>query len=288
MNQEVKDQLKNLYSILVNIESSITTIPYKYISKAEFSKLPPTEVKYVYWFENIQRFHICGLTTIFRLKKWYEAVESAYKCQNYYGFCAALRGGIEACADSFYSLGGCVKTIAENFSVIKLALEKKPLGNYSFILSSEVEDVLIHYIYGRKLSKEEKITCENSHNAEQVQTYLNSLENDKTKELYSELCQVTHPSAYSLFPFFAHISDSEQLIHTFSVDKELVDSILKRYIEAISETITLALGPALCSLKIVNLLFDSLDSNITINENLLGNLSEYKYWQNLEEKIKSS
>jgi len=288
MNKEDKAHLKYLYSIFVGIENSISTISYKYISNTELSKLPLTEAQYVYWFENIQKFHICGLTTIFRLKKWYEAVESAYKCQNYYSFCAALRGGIEACADSFYSLGGCVTTIAENFSMIKLALDKKPIKNYSFVVSVEIEEMLIHYIYGRKLSKAEKNKCENSHNAQLVQTYLNSLENEKTKELYSTLCQVTHPSAYSLIPFLSHISDSEQLVHSFSIDKELIDSILQKYIEVISETVTLALGPALCSLKIVNLLFDSIDTNFVMNENLLGNLSEYKYWNKLEEKIKIS
>lgn len=288
MNQDNKKELKNLYSFLLDIDNSVSQISYEYISIDEFKKLPPIELQYVYWFENIQKFHICGLTTLLRLKKWYEATESAYKSQNYYSFCASLRGGIEACADSFYSLNGCVTTIAENFSQIKLALDKKPTQENRIVASQEIEDMLIHYIYGRTLTKSEKGKFENSHNAEQVRTYLNSLKNEKIIKLYSELCQVTHPSAYSLKPFFLDISDNEQLIHSIDLDKKLIDNIFKNYIEQILYTITIALGPAFCSLKIINLLFDSKENHLITDENLLIVLSEYKLWKTLEEKINKS
>ncbi|CAM2892871.1 hypothetical protein [Acinetobacter celticus] len=285
MNTGDIKQLENFYSIFLEIENSVSQISYKYISVDEFKKLTPIEWHYKYWYENIQKFHICGLTSILRLKKWYEAVESAYKSQNYYGFCAALRGGIEACADSFYSLNGCVVTIAENFSLIKLALEKVPLDIDKFSISQELEDSLIHYSYARKLTNSEKVKCDNSHNAEQVRTYLNSLKNEKIIELYAELCQVTHPSAYSLTPFFINISENEQCYHSLDIDKKLMDKILLNYVNPIINTIEVTLGPALCSLKIVNLLFDSIDNHLRTDENLLIILSEYKFWQILEEKI---
>ncbi|NNP75582.1 hypothetical protein A7P54_04005 [Acinetobacter sp. Ac_3412] len=288
MNQENIDQLRNLYSFLLGIGNSVSQISYKYISNDEFKNLPLIELQYVYWFENIQKFHICGLTTLLRLKKWYEATESAYESQNYYSFCSSLRGGIEACADSYYSLNGCVTTIAENFSQIKLALEKKPIKNNKIIASQKIEDMLIHYIYGRTLTKSEKGKCDNTHNAEQVRTYLDSLKNKKINKLYSELCQVTHPSVYSLKPFFLDISNNEQWVHSFDIDKKLMDHLLKEYIDVIIYTITAALGPALCSLKITNLLFNSKDNQLITDENLLIILSEYKLWKKLEEKINQS
>lgn len=290
MNQENKKQLDNIYLHLLDISNSLEShpIPYTFISIEEFNKLPIIELKYVYWFETIQRFHICGLTTLLRLKKWYEAIESAYKSQNYYSFCASLRGGVEACADSWYTLNVCVTTIAENFSNIKLALDRDPNSENKIFISTEIENMLIHYTYGRKLTKDEKSRCKPSHNAETVKTYLNSLKDEKIIKLYSELCQITHPSAYSLSPFFLEISDGEQFVHSTVIDKLLIDNILTEYIDEIINTLTIALGPAFCSLKIINLLFGYKKNHLITDENLLRSLPEYKFWTILEEKIKKS
>ena len=188
-----------LYSILMDAEESIPKVAYKFIKDEDFLKIDNIqESQLVYWSEIIQRLHACSATTLLRLKKWIEAIQAAFEQKNYYGFCASLRGLIEACSDSFYTLGRVIYPIAENFMQIRIATKGESSQTF---LSESIENHLIHYLLARKLTRAEKDSFPDSHNARQVREYLKSFDDDNAIELYAELCQVSHPSTMSLIPF---------------------------------------------------------------------------------------
>jgi len=284
MNKEKLESLSDLYSAIIEIESCLAKVSYKFTSVDEFSEISSVkELQLIYWSEIIQRLHVCGATTILRLKKWYEAIDCSYKSKNYYGFCASLRGLLEACSDSFYSIGKVILPIAENFSHIKTAIDGQA---EQFIISEELENELIHYIYGRKLSASERENFDNSHKAKQVREYLNSMQSELLDSLYSELCQVSHPSLLSFLPFMMESSDHELVLHKEFIDEELNKDLLNRYRSTIFEATEYALGPALCSLKLVNLLSGSLLEALRTDERVFQDLNEYNLWVRLEKAIK--
>lgn len=283
MDTEISENLSDLYSAIIELENCLAKVAYKFTPEEEFSKIRSIEeLQLVYWSEIIQRLHVCGATTVLRLKKWYEAIDSSYKSKNYYGFCASLRGLLEACSDSFYSIGKIIIPISENFSHIKNAIDGKAT---KLVLATEIENELIHYIYGRKLSASERESFEDSHKAKQVRQYLDSIKSDNLNSLYSELCQVSHPSLMSFIPFMMETSDQGLVLHNEFIDEELNKNLLERHRSTIHETTVFALGPALCSLKLVNLLSGSLLEALHTDERAFKGLGEYGLWVKLEAMI---
>lgn len=283
MITETSKNLSDLYSAIVDLESCLAKVAYKFTSEEDFSKIKSIEeMQLVYWSEIIQRLHVTGATTVLRLKKWYEAIDGSYKSKNYYGFCASLRGLLEACSDSFFSIGKIIIPIAENFSHIKDAIDGEAKKT---VLATDIENELIHYIFGRKLSISERQSFEDSHKAKQVREYLDSIQSDSLNELYSELCQVSHPSLMSFIPFMMATSEHGLMLHNESIDEELNKNILERHRSTIYETTVFALGPALCSLKLVNLLSGSLLEALRTDERAFKGISEYDLWVKLETMI---
>lgn len=283
INKEESYELSDLYSVIVEIEGCLAKVSYNFTPKDKFSEIKSVdELQLVYWSEIIQRLHICGATTILRLKKWYEAVDCAYESKNYYGFCASIRGLLEACSDSFHSIGKVILPISENFSHIKSVIDGQAK---KVVFATELENELIHYMYGRKLSATEKESFEHSHNAKQVREYLNSIQDESLDDLYSELCQVSHPSLMSFLPFMIEHPDHGLILHNDFLDDELNKNILERHRSTIYKTTEYALWPALCSLKLVNLLAGSLLGALHTDEEAFKSLNEYSLWVRLEKTI---
>jgi hypothetical protein len=283
MDMETAENLSELYSAITELESCLATVAYKFTPEEEFSKIRSIEeLQLVYWSEIIQRLHVCGVTTVLRLKKWFEAIDSAYKSKSYYGFCASLRGLLEASSDSFYSIGKIIIPISENFSHIKDAIDGEAK---KMVLATEIENELIHYIYGRKLSASQRKSFEDSHKAKQVRQYLDSIQSEHLNSLYSELCQVSHPSLMSFIPFLIETSEHGLVLHNEFIDEELNKNLLGRHKSTIHETVVFALGPAICSLKLVNLLSGSLLEALHTDERAFKSLGEYGLWIKLETMI---
>ena len=116
-------QISPLYNVILELEPKIRGVAYNYTNPEDFLKIDSIEeMQLVYWSEIIQRMHVCAATSIKRVKKWFDAVSNAYDAENYYGFCATLRGLVEACADTFYSTSKIIEPICANFSAVEIAL----------------------------------------------------------------------------------------------------------------------------------------------------------------------
>lgn len=70
-------------------------------------------------------------------------------------------------------------------------------------VSPELEEGLIHFVYGRHLDREERDETPVSHKAMRPTEYLELIEEHmaEIKNVYALLCQITHPATHSLFCF---------------------------------------------------------------------------------------
>ena len=270
----------------MDAEESIPGVAYKFIKDEDFLKIDNIpESQLVYWSEIIQRLHACSATTLLRLKKWIEAIQAAFEQKNYYGFCASLRGLIEACSDSFYTLGRVIYPISENFKQIRIATKGE---SSKTILSESIENHLIHYLLARKLTRSEKGSFPDSHNAKQVREYLESLKDDNAIELYAELCQVSHPSTMSLIPFLIEHDEYGLTLHKEQIDDTLNKNILDRHRETIYNCTMYALATSLCGLKMINHFDVQLFESLHTDKKAFTSLEGYPLWVTIEEQINNS
>lgn len=284
--EKQEPQLSPIYSVLVEIEPKLLGVGYNFTTTEDFSVIDSiAEMQMVYWCEMVQRMHICASTSLKRVKKWYDAAISAYSAENYYGFCATLRGLLEACSDTFYSISKIIDPICNNFSQIEIALNGEAK---KVLLSEPIEDELIHYSHARKLDRSEKGVSPDSHNAQQVRKYLDSIKDQGVLDFYAELCQVSHPSAMSLSPFLISTEDYAVILLESPVDKELNDNLLKRHKPAILTASNLSVLPAICTLKLINKFKSPITEALRTDEKALELVITTELWKSMKKKIKLS
>lgn len=279
-------QLSPLYSVVLTLDEKIRGVAYNYTPDDDFLKVGSIEeMQLIYWSEIVQRIHVCGATSIKRVKKWYDAIQLAYQAKNYYAFCSAIRGLVEACCDTFYTVDRIINPICSAFAAIEVALNGKAK---KVLLCESVEDDLIHYIFARKLTKSEKDKSLPSHNAKQVTAYLESVQDHGVRDLYAEMCQVSHPSQVSLVPFLLSTQEHSLLLHRSDVDDELNKHLLRRHKGAILTASNFAVLPAMCLLKYINEFNVSLIEALRTDEEALEPARDTPLWQSMKKQIDAS
>jgi hypothetical protein len=135
--------LLNTYESLNSLRKSNDEWRYIFMADDEFRELMSedlTRASGVYWKEMLYRAHIVCLVSAFKTLRWIESLDSTF--ENYYGFCASLRGLVESCADTFYTLRSTPLTLAKDFFVIKEQIGQRSCRDDACPL----EELLIHYI----------------------------------------------------------------------------------------------------------------------------------------------
>jgi hypothetical protein len=281
-----RQEFSEIFSELHEIIASIKIVQYKFMDNNEYKTLSDLgESQYIYWCDIIQRTLFCSITSVQRVYKWMEAMNTSWNSNNYYGFCASLRGLIEACSDSFYTTSKICDPIAENFYSIEKALNLKAK---IVMLSEAVENVLIHYMFARKLDSTEIRENPETHKALQVTQYLNHIGDDDVKSLYSELCQVSHPSMMSLAPFVYSDKEYEFILHNQDVDSVLNKNLLDRYRTKILLAIRAGIVPSMGLLKIIGRFDAEAINSLKVEDTLLRYINDSEFWKDLETKIKNS
>jgi len=286
MDGQEQSQLSPLYSVVLELDQRIRGVAYNYTSEQDFLKVDSIEeMQLIYWSEIIQKMHVCGATSIKRVKKWYDAMQAGYEAENYYAFCSALRGLVEACSDTFYTVSRIMDPICSEFCTIEQALNGQAK---KVLLSEEIENELIHYIFARKLTKAEKSKSPPSHDAKQVAAYLASVQDQGVLDLYAELCQVSHPSQVSLVPFLLSTDEYSLILHKSDVDAELNKHLLQRHKPAILAASKLAVLPAMCVLKLINEFKAPLLEALRTDEGALAPATESPLWNGMAQQIEAS
>jgi hypothetical protein len=148
-------------------------------------------------------------------------------------------------------------TLAENFSSFERALK----GEFSMgvLICQPLEDVLIHYSHGRKIPKGQVV--DDSHHAKTMQKYLETLEESgsrQVRDLYSELCEITHPAAATVHFFGAmHPSKPDEFLFGEPDDMEFIVGLLKRHDAVFVPLFQKSFNAALLSLFLLNQFSDS-------------------------------
>jgi hypothetical protein len=163
----------------------------------------------VYWTEVLYRAHFAASTGLMRLLEWCKGAKTAHEQRNVLALAAALRGLLEASADTYEALSKVPLGLATCHAIIKPAIHGKVTQNFFFL--PELETSLFHFAYARKLASEEEHRL---YDAKTMKQYLRSL-TDRVPhicDVYTTLCQYTHPSAATVFRFSEHPVDPSRLV----------------------------------------------------------------------------
>lgn len=233
---------------------------YQFIDNSEYLKLIQNnlrEANKVYIQEILFRCHMAAITTLFRNEKWMQGVKSAITTKNFFAFCASLRGLVESAADSKYCLIHVPGTLRDHFANFSSALQGT-LGS-GIIICDELENILIHYSHGKKQPKNS--TMPKSHYAKHAQDYLQVLDDPEStdvRDLYSELCEVTHPAEKTVSIFVVRETESSQeyMINKY-LDDYLINDLLNRHNKSFINIFQMSFNAALLSLYALNFFKDN-------------------------------
>jgi len=189
------------HTILSNLTREFIGQRYRIIQLNEFQdqlKANPSLAMQTYWTEILMRAHLAATTSLTRTKLWLDGCFNALEKANFLSFATNLRSLLEATADTCHALKPVPITLAENFTLIVDSLDtQKELQQ--LVMSQELEDRLIHFYFARKLQKNSNEP--DSHSAKKTREYLIEVQGANSGsvfDLYSKLCELSHPAMASL------------------------------------------------------------------------------------------
>jgi hypothetical protein len=208
----------------------------------------------IYWKELLYRVYWAAALNIMRHQRWQAACTRAYaEPANLLAFASSLRGLMEGAQDAWYSLNGIPSTLARDRGYIQSALAGTMQDKH--FLNKELEDRLIHFVYGRKLGKTEKEMAPISHLAREPKEYRNAigLRDDKREmwgQLYDELCGICHPTAFSLMSFWKGDDCRVEIVRPD--DSSHILALCQKYGEVINSALSLSVTQSGMCLKVLN------------------------------------
>lgn len=286
-----KDKIKSYYLMYSDVVNKIEHKKYGYTTIDTFgskfieglNKGDIREVQKIYWQEILLRVHFTSVTSLIRTKKWLEGVVLGIESKNLLVFSSSLRGFLEATTDSYYSLQSLPTALALNFKTINSAL-KGELNR--FFESQEIEDKLIHFQFAKKGKKGlDKNTIAHT-NVEYIKSF--DLDNIGIKELYSELCEITHPAENSVNCFTKKIVASEHYsyrVTSTETDNDIISEIILKYWSQIYRLIQIGFSLYCICLKLLTLFdFENIHSEY-IENSIFEELLNKNTWNMLLEMI---
>ena len=207
----------------------------------------------VYWTETLGRAHLAAVTAVLRSRCWLSGVAQATAESNFLAFAATFRGLMESAADASTAFHAIPLTLAHRHSAITESLEGRA---NSTTISSEVENVLIHYSHARHLSRSERANAPSSHKACSVQKYLKIFGDqnaDNVKQCYSDLCDLTHPGASSIAMWLdTYDPNGSEFRLSTRQDQTLIADFIERYPTIPLELLMFAFNGPIITLNILN------------------------------------
>ena len=229
---------------------------YTFMDEEEFRELLSRDVSkgmLVYWTETLQRAHLTAVTAILRSRHWLSGVQHATREKNLLVFAAAFRGLMESAADASTALIGTPLTLAHCHSLITEALEG---GATTVSVSSELENELIHYSHGRRITGPDRANAPRSHRVRQVQDYRQIFGEQKAENVgqcYNDLCDLVHPGASSVWMWLDAV-DAAGLEFRLSTqrDEALIAGFLRQYPTIPLELLMFAFNAPAMTLNVLN------------------------------------
>lgn len=209
------------------------------------------DVQSVYVLGILERSHLACVTSLARTSRWLASTIRSVEDGNALSFSSSLRGLLESSSDSFHLLQNLFPTLESSCKYMHIALNYPEDLQGGFIDFESLESLLIHYAYAKRWNKGEEPPPHhrNRSNSEYIRC-LESIGVSGLSELYSELCQLTHPASPSVFCFV----DEEEKELTFNPNRDsiVINGILKRYQSSILGLIQYPLNSALMALALLH------------------------------------
>ena len=268
----------------LGIENSNTR--YRFVNQIEYEKIlasDPREGMKIYWYEMLARCHISSISAVMRTRHWFSAIEDAVRTANLLAFSAAFRGLLESAADTSTSLGQVPLAIARFHSLINDALSKQMEG---VTTCKDLEDELIHFTHARYIPRSERKKVPSSHNVRLAKEYLEVLRRGKVvgvDECYRTMCDLTHPSASSVWMWFDWNAD-EAFVSSAKERSIIVDQ-LRRHREMMPDLLMFGFNPVIVTLKVLNHFPTPEFHTPQISD---WNLSQISLWRKCEETLRNN
>jgi hypothetical protein len=265
------EEFEGYYNDIVRLRESRDDWHYNILPTDTYNKMAeaaPIELAKIYWKEMLYRTHIAVNVSLFRAARWVDAMKQGYDSGIYYAFCSSLRGFIESCADSFYTLRYAPLTIAKDFEVVY----KSVYGETMVLLDHKnLEDILIHFTHATKFDRKVNPDVSSVLQAKQVREYLNAVvdgDDDRLSYLYSILCQVSHPAAEANAILLFH-QENKMIVcgDSFLLEKELIEAMIESFSTAITSLFRKIYGNGIESLMLLNMFhLDEIRTDFTADD----------------------
>jgi hypothetical protein len=233
-----------------------TSLPtYEFLDNDAFASITDRRrMQQIYWQEILLRAHWAAMLNLLRHGRWQAGCVASFQPPaNFFSFAASLRGLIEGALDAQYSLGAFPMSLADNYGTVQRALRGTLNGA---LLAPEVEDRLIHFVYARRLDKQEETRVPTSHRALDPRDYRNGLglqdiHRDRFRELYDDLCGFCHPTAIGLTTFWGTLDNGAVQLKPFD-DRSAITRFYERHKEAIQFALSLSVTTSALCLRTMN------------------------------------
>lgn len=231
---------------------------FEFLGIKKFQEIGDTSIKnQVYWKEMLSRVHWAAALNLMRHQRWQAGCVGALKAPaNLLSFAANLRGLVEASLDAAYSLKSVPYFLTNNRRMIESALEGSLQEIY---VCGELEEHLIHFVFARKIDRDERGVSPESHTALEPKDYRNAIDlpekhRESFRELYDKLCGICHPTAFSLtFLWDQSARDDVDIITvTGGQDETMIRALCWKYEETIGSAMRLSVTVSALCLKALN------------------------------------
>lgn len=285
LRKKLPKELVEAYDTISSLRKSQDEWRYVFMNDEEYKEIKDVErAAQIYWTEMLSRVHIIVLISFFKTIRWMESLDDTSK--NYYGFCASLRGLIESCGDTFYTLRYVPLTLATDYMVIKEQINKQ-----SIIITDhdKLETELLHYIQATKLTSSQKEIYPKNFNAKQIIEYLKAIadeDDDNLLNLYSYLCGITHPAseANQLF-LFLYQGETIVCNDSMQMEEKLIDNL----IEANADTLVKMYRAYMNNIVSILLLLNEFGlENLVLTISFEDQFKNTDIWQKIEEFMNKS
>jgi hypothetical protein len=294
MPQQFFDNFERFSHLSTLVRQKDQRFSYEFMEDTKFMKLVHSEnaagrgpglLNRIYAQEILFRAHWAAVTSVWRNYRWMHGMDIAMKHPNYFAFCASLRGFVESAADSYDVLSRVPAVLANNFASLRHALAGK--FDHGMMMTKDLEDMLIHYAYARKIPK--GTAAPTSHAAKTAQDYLTAFEETGSREirdLYAELCEITHPAAATVH-FFVEQGESDPQKVTIGEPEEMefIAGLVSRHDAVFAPLFQKSFNAALIALRILNR-FDDKRLHTPGVENV--DFSKVPVFSDIEKAIKQS
>ena len=211
--------------------------------------------------------HFAASAALLREHSWVHGTITSTHENNFLSAMASLRGVVEASADVYYALKKAPSVLVAWDRILRIAVDGAPVREGPQAVESfmaEAESVIMdvaqlldgvrHFRYALGKIRTRRSEYSHAPAAETMRSYIDSFDDcsDPVHDLYSLLCEYTHPSGLSFIPFVAPAEDG---IYITPLDAHpLVTDVCRDHDEAIQIVLERSIGSCLLSLKTLNML----------------------------------